>query len=373
MSDPRLEGTLLAMTVSPRQRLFVRFGACVPSGRWSSLTVLLALLLGGCSHGGLVQHRQVAPTVTTEVPLHPNTEVIGRIQVIIARHEDTLPELAKRFNLGYEEIVAANPGVDPWLPQEGTPIVLPTRFVLPDTEREGVVLNVASMRLFYYPKPAKGEQGVVITHPVGIGRQGWATPLGRTKVVAKAEKPTWYVPASVRREHAAKGDPLPAVVPPGPDNPLGEHALRLDMPSYLIHGTNKPFGIGMRVSHGCIRMYPHDIAALYPEIPVGTKVQIVNQPYLMGWSGDGLELEIHEPLVEDVERFGSQYLDELVAQRAAAGGVPVDPSRVADLLAEPRGIPAPVNVGAPSLTALIRGAPVVRNEPAERLQLARQD
>jgi L,D-transpeptidase ErfK/SrfK len=163
------------------------------------------------------------------------------------------------------------------------------------------------------------------------------------------------------------------VVPPGPDNPLGEHALRLGIPKYLIHGTNKPFGIGMRVSHGCIRMYPQDIAALFPDVPIGAKVEIVNQPYLMGWSDGRLELEVHLPLEEDTERYDPQYLNGLVAQRSAAGGDPIDPFRVSTLAAEARGIPVPINIGAPSLAAIIRDAPVVRHEPPDSLQVAGPD
>ena len=183
-------------------------------------------------------------------PLSPNSDVVGELRIIIAKHEDTLSDLARRHNLGYNEIVDANPTVDPWLPGAGTPIVLPTQFVLPNAARQGIVLNVATMRLFYYPPTKPGEQTVVITHPIGIGKEGWSTPLGTTQVVAKQKDPAWNVPVSIREEHAKKGDPLPAIVPPGPDNPLGQFAMRLGLPSYLIHGTNKPYGIGMRVSHG---------------------------------------------------------------------------------------------------------------------------
>ena len=159
---------------------------------------------------------------------------MGIVQIAVARHEDTLSDLARRYDLGYEEIVAANPGMDPWLPGAGTRVVLPTQFVLPDASREGLVLNLASMRLFYYPRPGAGEPPMVITHPIGIGREGWQTPLGSSHITGKTVKPAWTVPASVRREHAEMGDPLPPVVPPGPDNPLGDFAMRLSLPSYLI-------------------------------------------------------------------------------------------------------------------------------------------
>ncbi len=177
----------------------------------------------------------------------------------------------------------ANPGVDPWLPGVGREVVVPTQFILPAAPREGVVVDVAAMRIFYYPRHKKGEQQVVYTHPIGIGRVGWKTPEGTTKIVSRTKDPVWVVPKSVREEHAEDGEKLPAVVPAGPDNPLGQYMFRLTWPSYLIHGTNKPYGVGMRSSHGCIRLYPEDIAVFFDLIPIGTKVTVVNQPYLFGW------------------------------------------------------------------------------------------
>ena len=230
-----------------------------------------------------------------ELELSADSDVIGEIQVINAQHEDTFIKLARRYNLGYEELIQANPSVDPWLPGEGTEIVLPTYFVLPKTPRQGIVLNLPELRLYYYPD---GESGRVITHPISIGRMEWRTPLGRSEIVSKTLNPTWYPPESIREEHAADNRFLPKVVPPGPDNPLGNHALRLSLPGYLIHGTNKPSGLGMRVTHGCIRMFPEDIEALFEDVPVGTPVRIVNQPYKLGWTDDGLYLEAHPPLDE---------------------------------------------------------------------------
>jgi len=230
----------------------------------------------------------------------PGSDVVGRVQVTVARHEDTLPDLARRFNVGYEEIVRANPEVDPWLPGEGTRIVLPTRFVLPDAPREGLVFNLAAMRMFYYPPREHPDAPLeVITHPIGIGKVGWSTPEGRTKIVSRVKDPTWTPPRSVREEHAKNGDPLPPKVPPGPENPLGRHMMRFDWPSYLMHGTNKPYGVGMRVSHGCIRLYPEDIATLFELVPVGTQVTVVNQPYLLGWDGGTLLVQAYGPLEDD--------------------------------------------------------------------------
>lgn len=233
----------------------------------------------------------------SEFALAPGIDVVGEVQTISAVHEDTFVRLARRYNVGYEELIQANPGVDPWLPGEGTQIVIPTRFVLPRADRKGIVVNVAELRLYYF-----SDDGTrVVTHPISIGKMDWATPLGRTSVVSKATDPSWTPPESVRQEHAARNDFLPRVVPPGPENPLGRHAMRLGIPGYLIHGTNKPAGLGMRVTHGCIRMFPEDIEELFGTVPVGTQVTLVNQPYKLGWGEDGLYLEAHRPLNEDIE------------------------------------------------------------------------
>jgi len=244
----------------------------------------------------------VAPVATHQFPFDPkSTGVLGELQVTQARHEDTLADIARRFNVGYDELTRANPGVDPWLPGEGTRIVLPTQWVLPDAAPEGIVVNVAAMRLFYFPKPAKNKQRVVITYPIGVGKVGWETPIGTTKIVSKRKNPVWSPPPSVRKEHAEKGDPLPAKVPAGPDNPLGAYAMNLGWPSYLMHGTNKPPGVGMRASHGCIRLYPEDIESLFAMIPVGMQVTVVNQPLLYRWQGNSLYVQSYPPVVEGMD------------------------------------------------------------------------
>ena len=285
-------------------------------------------------------------------PLHPNNfvlaapeqSVIGEPQVVFARAEDTLSDLAREYGLGYDEIIAANPGVDPWLPGEGTPIVLPTQYVLPGVERRGVVLNIASKRLFYFPVPAEGEDQQVLTYPIGIGRVGWETPLGVTTVVSKARNPHWWVPASVRREHAEMGDPLPSVVPPGPDNPLGHRVLKLDMPGYLIHGTNAPYGVGMRVSHGCVRLYPENIELLYELVAIGEPVTILNEPYLFGNADGTLYFEAHEPLEDDAVPSDERLAMLLDAQVDGAGR-PLNGhlrDHVVSVAANPHGMPVSV-------------------------------
>ncbi len=235
------------------------------------------------------------PAVAETFPLPKDGgNVIGHLQGLVASHADSFLDLGRTFNIGYEELKLANPGVDPWIPGEGTLIVIPSRYVLPDAPRTGIVLNLAEMRLYYYPEPEGGGPArEVITHPISIGQVGWKTPLGTTSVVSKLTDPAWYPPASIRAEAEAEGDPLPLVVPPGPDNPLGRHALGIGIRGYLIHGTNKPYGLGMRVSHGCVRMYPEDIASLFADVPVGTPVHIVNQPIKMGWRDGVLFMEAH--------------------------------------------------------------------------------
>ena len=290
-------------------------------------------------------------------------QVVGRLQVIYAQHEDTFPDIARRFNLGYEELRLANPDVDPWLPGEGSIVYLPTQHVLPDAPRDGIVLNLANMRLFYYPSVEPPIAPVVITHPIGIGRVGWSTPLGSTKVVRKTRDPAWHVPVSVRREHAEEGDPLPAVVPPGPDNPLGQYALRLGMESYLIHGTNKPYGVGMRVSHGCIRLYPEDIELLFDDIPLNTPVHIVNQPVLAGWQDGVLFLESHRALeddeIPDIQRLTAVI--ESASSRYPDIYLQVDWSRAGQMMREPRGIAMPLSENGYTAVDVLRSAHLVRN------------
>ncbi len=244
---------------------------------------LLLLVLGGS-----------ALAATYPLPADGDS-VVGELVYVTTRYEDTLLDLGRKYSIGYEEIVAANPGVDPWVPGEGKRILIPTRYILPDAPREGIVINVAEHRIYYYPKPKPGEAPEVQTYPVSMGKMDWKTPLGKTRIADKRMNPTWYPPASVRKEHADRGEYLPAAVPPGKDNPLGEFAMRLAIPggAYLIHGTNKPTGIGMDVTHGCIRMFPENIEYFFKEVPVGTPVLIIDQPHKMGWLEGELYMEVH--------------------------------------------------------------------------------
>lgn len=308
------------------------------------------------------------PMAMSEFVIDPaHDDVIGEVQVIRARHEDTLSDIARRFNVGYEEIVAANPDVDPWLPQEGTDVVIPSQWVLPDVPRNGIIVNLAAMRLFYFPKAARGEPQRVITHPVGIGRVEWKTPQGRTRVSAKAEAPTWVPTASIRREHAENGDPLPAKVPPGPDNPMGSHVLRLGWPEYAIHGTNKPASIGLRGTHGCLRMYPEDIQSIYGMVPVGTPVTVINEPHLAGLRDETLYLQSY-PILEDDKRNHATrpkaLMKAYLKKKAKAGAnIPavINTELVNEAIHNPRAIALPVSEAGLSLQQFIAQAPRVKN------------
>ncbi|MDH3638440.1 MAG: L,D-transpeptidase family protein [Gammaproteobacteria bacterium] len=271
-------------------------------------------------------------------------QLIGSVQYVSARRDETLLDIARRHGVGHNEIKLANPGVDMWLPGEGTQVLLPTRYILPDAPREGIVLNVPEMRLYYYPKPQPGERPVVQTYPISIGRGDWETPLGTTTVVTKTPNPTWRPPESIKQEHAARGEPLPDAVPPGPDNPLGKYALRLGLPGYLIHGTNRPFGIGMRVTHGCVRMYPEDIDVLFEEVAVGTPVHIVHQPFKIGWALGIPYFEAHPPFGEDQTPNTAANLTPIIRTLIRYGGaIEAIDFQVAQKEARaPTGVPLPV-------------------------------
>ncbi len=227
----------------------------------------------------------------------PSADLVGKLRFRETVPEDTLIDLAPELGVGYVELVAANPGVDPWLPPKGTRLVIPEARLLPSGPREGIVVNLADLRLYYFDRAAGGEFPAVRSYPIGVAKDGYATPLGDTTVKSKKEKPTWVPPESARRDDPTLG----ARVPPGPDNPLGEYALYLGWPSYLIHGTNDPRGVGRHSSRGCIRLYPDDIAELYPLIEPGTKVRVVNEPVKLGWIDGELYLEVNPNAEQSLE------------------------------------------------------------------------
>ena len=266
-------------------------------------------------------------------------DVIGRLASIRLEKGDTLPDIARHFSLGINGVSAANPGVDIWVPEAGKRIMLPLSFILPDAPRKGIVINLATMRLFQFKEDSKSP--TVLTYPVGVGTEERPSPTGQMYVERKAFRPTWHVPASIAKDHQEKGDPLPAAVLPGPQNPLGEYALYLSKPSYLIHGTNKPASIGLRATNGCIRLYPEDVKKLYENTPVKTPVYIVDQPYLVGQQNEIVYMEVHAPPEDlDADEFDKLYNKLRTIEKES--GRTLDWSKVKKVLAEARGIPVPI-------------------------------
>ena len=279
-----------------------------------------------------------------EFPAARWDEIVGRQALVRIEDGDTLPDVARHFSLGIDAIGAANPGVDVWAPAAGAHVLLPLSFILPDAPRKGIVINLAAMRLFQFREGA-GTRAVT-TYPVGIGTVERPSPMGRMHVERRMTRPTWHVPDSIAAAHRKKGDPLPAAVPPGPLNPLGEHALYLSRAGYLIHGTNKPSSIGLQATNGCIRLYPEDIRRLYESTPVRTPVLIVNQPYLVGRRNGVVYLEVHKP----PESSATAELKKAYAKLRGIekkSGHALDWSRVEQALAEGRGIPVAVSGGGP--------------------------
>jgi L,D-transpeptidase ErfK/SrfK len=334
-------------------------GACaIPGARWdgeASSDRAVTLI----PESAPVTEQAVVPLLLRELPrAEAGTQLVGRLQWIRVYEQDTLPEIARATGLGFDEIRHANPDVDTWLPGEGTGVLLPTRLILP-RQREELVLNVASRRLFHFDR----DGSLIGTYPIGVGREGWATPTGQASVVSKVRDPVWFVPASIRAEHAEEGDPLPPRVLPGPDNPLGAYAIKLDLPGYLIHGTNKPYGVGMRISHGCVRLYPEDIESLYPQVAIGTSVAIVNEPILLGEADGVLYLEAHPPFEEDQTWQGHwEEIQGRMLRDDRLAGSEVDWDRARKIVEDSRGIPLPISLGSPDPEVILNRVPWVAHE-----------
>jgi len=263
---------------------------------------------------------------------HPGDSVIGAPFYVKTRKKDTLLDFARQNNQGYDDMNKANPRVDMWLPGEGSEALIPSFWVLPNIPRSGIVLNRAEKRLYYFP-PEDPDR--IETYAISVGKDGWETPLGTYSIIEKKKDPTWTPPESVRQSHAEYGDILPPVVPAGPDNPLGQYAMRLSNPSYLIHGTNKPWGMGLPVSSGCIRMQPEGIEDLFGKVETGTEVTIVDQPYKLGWLGDDLYLEVHIDK-EEKRQSPRSVIPESVA---SAEGLTIDWKAVERAVSENTGLP----------------------------------
>lgn len=319
----------------------------ISSGRIRLIVPLIFFLsFSGCAFMKTIVKFPPAETVPeekierNEFSAAKEDDVIGQLAFIRLEKGDTLPDIARHFSLGINEISAANPGVDIWVPDAGERIMLPLSHILPDVVRKGIVINLAAMRLFQF----KGDSRLlaVSTYPVGVGTSERPSPTGQMYVQRKTVRPTWYVPASIAEDHRKKGDPLPAKVLPGPQNPLGEYALYLSKSTYLIHGTNKPSSIGLNATNGCIRLYPENIKKLYENTPVNTPVRILNQPYLVGRRGGVVYMEVHarreEPDIAERDTLYAKLRD--IEKRS---GQTLDWKKVEQTLAEARGIPVPIS------------------------------
>jgi L,D-transpeptidase ErfK/SrfK len=262
--------------------------------------------------------------------------VVGEPVALQVTYDDRFATLAMRYDLGFEELRHANPTIDPWIPGEGARVVLPSQYLLPPGPRQGIVINLPEYRLYYFPKGS----GTVVTYPIGIGRTGFQTPAATTKIIAKIVNPSWYPTPAHRKEHLEQGDKLPSVVPPGPDNPLGHLAIQLGLPGYFLHGTNKPFGVGQRVSHGCVRLYPDDIQALADATPIGTQVRIIDAPFKVSWNDGVLFLEAHPPLEGEPNL---QLLDRLIADATQGHNVVVDWALAEQMARDSLGMPGPIS------------------------------
>ena len=327
-------------------------------GRRAAAWVAAALLLAGCNIGR--GSRSAAPEPWTEarfarktLPTYrvkldagvPEDTVVGRVGTYKIRPGDTLLDVARAYDVGYNEIVDANPGVDAWVPPVGAPVVLPTSWVLPCCRYEGLVMNIPEMRLYHYRRAAKDSDTLLVqTYPVGLGRTDRRTPRGRFKVKGKTVNPTWVIPERIRQEHIAEhGDDRQAIAGGHPDNPLGKYRFELDRTLYRIHGTNFPWGIGRQVSHGCAQLYPEDIAHLFPQVPVGTRVEFVYQPVKIGRDGGDTLVEAHR----DIYKKRGKPLDQ-ARTALKKQGLPADDARVQQAVSTPDGVPRPVHEGSRS-------------------------
>lgn len=280
------------------------------------------------------------------LPETAHDSIIGELRWTKTREGQSLLDIARAFDVGHDQLLSANPHLNRWVPPVGADVLIPSRYILPPGPRHGIVLNLAELRLYYYPP----RSGTVLTYPVSIGDINWKTPRGTTSIVAKEIDPAWSPTASIRREHREEGDELPAVIPGGSeDNPLGHYALKLGIPSYLIHGTNeaRAFGIGMRVSHGCIRLYPEDIEDLFYSVAIGTTVRIIDAPIKIGWRGEFLYLEVHRPFEVD-ERLALpepswEDLETLLGY-SLRDETRVDSTRTLSVFERGNGIPVPIGI-----------------------------
>ncbi len=310
-----------------------------PPGRWRAFHGVLVLAMAVAL--------PAASATAAEFALGRDDKIVGNLQDYVVRQGDNLADIARHFDVGYTEMLAANPGVDPWSPSVGKKLTIPSLYILPDAPRQGIVINLGERRVYYFPP----RGGTVQTYPIGIGAVGFDTPLSTTRVVRKEPNPVWVPPPSIRAEQPD----LPAAIGPGPDDPLGDFALRLGWPNYLIHGTNKPDGVGRNVSHGCIHLYPEDIAKLFNAVAVGTPVRAVDQPAAAAWIAIGLYVAVH-PNKDQTDQIDTEQpvtpqqpsgLREVVAAAAGTAAQSVDWNAVDQAGAQRSGLPVEVAMRPP--------------------------
>ena len=282
-----------------------------------------------------------ASATTFEIP--ENSNIIGATNIVIVAPKETLFDIAHKFDIGMFEMIEANPGIKPDKLKPGTQIIIPAEHILPSAPREGIVLNLAELRIYFYHP----NSNLVSTYPVGIGRVGWKTPIGTTKITKKREHPTWHPPESIREAYEEKGITLPDFVPPGPKNPLGNYAMNLDWGGYLIHGTNQPTSVGLRSSSGCIRMYAEDIQALFNQVDTGTIVHFIHEPFKIGKKDNNIYLEAHKPLPEpyyDTHEDSEKTLKEEIKSISKAKTVNIDWPYATKEMKETYGYPIVIGV-----------------------------
>lgn len=283
-------------------------------------------------------------------PLPANhDDLFGRIQMTRVEPDDDFSSIARRYDVGYYELLEANPGVDTDTPNPGTVLIIPSQYLLPNVPRKGIVINLVAMRLFYFPK----GKPYFYTYPIGIGKKGWDTPLGVLHIIEKIKNPIWIVPDSVMKYRREHNDPVDKIMKSGPDNPLGKYAMRLSHPTFLIHGTNEPSSVGRRSSAGCIHLYPKDIKALFKMTPNKTQVFIMNRPYMVGWSRHRLYLKAHLPLEEQRKKLSNVpvVVLNLIAgfteeqKKGNPANVTVNWAKASEVLKEHTGVPTMIQSG----------------------------
>ncbi len=297
------------------------------NSHWLKLSTVLVCVL--ISQASLAAETYMLPA--------PGDDVVGAMQEAHVEPGDTLSRIAQRYGIGLTALMRANPNINPRRLKIWQKVKIPTAYVLPPYERKGIIINLSEMRLYYFPP----HENVVITAPIAIGREGWETPLTTTRIIEKKKHPSWFVPKSIRAASAQKGRYLPEVVPPGPENPLGDYALRLGLQSYLIHGTNNPMSIGRRISSGCIRMYPEDIEYLFYEVQVGTPVRIINEPYKVGWFNGKLYVEAHTPIDNgfDASEAVQRNYHRIIKETIGHYDFPLQWNKIQHVIEQHRGYP----------------------------------